>query len=539
MQSAAVRPAVDIMRYALLTAGTRGDVQPFIALAASLTMRGHSVLLVAPAKFEPLATDAMPRGALSDGRFRFATCGMDAVPQPSEWFRHSSFVDVLKATRSEMRCSFATLAAAFWAACEPYRPHCVVAMSMSLQIGALIAERMHAACWSVHFAPAVPSRHTLPAPAPPGGALAQGAYCGLGGRMNYARHLVKFARLALVAKGIYADLLHCFKEETLGLTGGESLHEALERFHLPILCAYSSTLAPRPPDWTSDVFSTGPWTLTSREEEEEEEEAPPGCEVLASFLAANRDAPPICVGFGSLSEAGASSLAYRIALRVVALGHRVVVLGAMSNFPRAGLPDAAACVAERAPHAWLLPQCAALVHHGGAGTTVAALAAGIPAVIAPLLLWSDQPAWADALVGCGAGAHLPQAGATDDAIDAALDAALAAASRAAVVGEEVQREARCGADAAAALLSTPLRELLLRRRDRGGREGVAVVDDAFVARHCVVRAATRREGAVEDAVRRRRAAAAATEGKGRANRLLARHLALVLVVVVTLAVCSV
>ena len=321
------------MRYALLTAGTRGDVQPFVALAVALTQRGHDVLLVAPSKFEALAVGAVD----APERFAFASCGMHAVAQPAAWFQHSTFIDVLHATRDEMRRSFATLADGFWAACEPYRPHCVVVMSMSLQIGALIAERLDAACWSVHLAPAVPSRHTLPAPALLRDARTADELCGLRGWLNYATHLYKFGRLALVAKSIYADLLASFKTETLGLDAAETLSETLERFHLPILCAFSSILSPRPADWSSEVMSTGPWVLADGAGAGADEAVPLGCEALAAFLGADpRGDKPICVGFGSLSEAGAASLAHRIALRALALGRRCIVIGELSHFPHIG-----------------------------------------------------------------------------------------------------------------------------------------------------------------------------------------------------------
>ncbi len=58
---------------------------------------------------------------------------------------------------------------------------------------------------------------------------------------------------------------------------------------------------------------------------------------------------------------------------------------------------------EDVPHSWLFPQVAAVIHHGGAGTTAAALRAGVPAVITPFAGAGDQVSWADLAVRLGVG----------------------------------------------------------------------------------------------------------------------------------------
>jgi UDP:flavonoid glycosyltransferase YjiC (YdhE family) len=63
---------------------------------------------------------------------------------------------------------------------------------------------------------------------------------------------------------------------------------------------------------------------------------------------------------------------------------------------------------EDVPHAWLFPRMAAMVHHGGAGTTGAGLRAGVPSIIAPFA--ADQPAWAERVVKLGVGLRAPSLG---------------------------------------------------------------------------------------------------------------------------------
>ena len=94
-----------------------------------------------------------------------------------------------------------------------------------------------------------------------------------------------------------------------------------------------------------------------------------------------------------------------------------------------------------APHDWLFPRMKAVVHHGGAGSTMAGLRAGKPTVICPF--FGDQPFWGQVILRAGVGpAPVPQRSLTAnrlaDAIRAALDPAMAA--RAAAVGERIRAE---------------------------------------------------------------------------------------------------
>jgi UDP:flavonoid glycosyltransferase YjiC (YdhE family) len=69
--------------------------------------------------------------------------------------------------------------------------------------------------------------------------------------------------------------------------------------------------------------------------------------------------------------------------------------GRLTGFP------AQICAVESVPHDWLFPRVTAVVHHGGAGTTAAALRAGVPSVVVPG--FADQPFWASRVYELGAG----------------------------------------------------------------------------------------------------------------------------------------
>jgi sterol 3beta-glucosyltransferase len=107
---------------------------------------------------------------------------------------------------------------------------------------------------------------------------------------------------------------------------------------------------------------------------------------------------------------------------------------------------------ENAPYTWLFPRMAAVVHHGGAGTTGAGLQAGKPTVICPFV--ADQPFWGQRVAALGAGPPpIPQRKLTVDNLASAIRQAVTDArmqKRAADLGEKIRAED--GAGRAASLI---------------------------------------------------------------------------------------
>ena len=108
----------------------------------------------------------------------------------------------------------------------------------------------------------------------------------------------------------------------------------------------------------------------------------------------------------------------------------------------AGDLPATAFATDEAPHEWLFPRTAAVVHHGGAGTTAAGLRAGRPAVVCPFI--GDQPFWGRRLRALGAGADpIPQKTLTAERLAAAIRDVTtdpSFRSRAEALGEQIRRE---------------------------------------------------------------------------------------------------
>jgi sterol 3beta-glucosyltransferase len=208
-------------------------------------------------------------------------------------------------------------------------------------------------------------------------------------------------------------------------------HDALGRPVL-LLHANSQALLPRPADWPAHAVTTGFWRLPPATVW-----APPPA--LQAFLDAGP--PPVYVGFGSMAGCDAEGLA-RLVIKALALaGLRGVLARGWGGLQAAAVP-AHVHLIDEAPHDRLLPLMAAVVHHGGAGTTAAGLLAGRPTVICPF--FGDQPFWGRVVHGAGLGpAPIPQRKLTPARLAAAMQQAVgseAMRNAAAAMGQRLRME---------------------------------------------------------------------------------------------------
>jgi UDP:flavonoid glycosyltransferase YjiC (YdhE family) len=158
----------------------------------------------------------------------------------------------------------------------------------------------------------------------------------------------------------------------------------------PTLYPFSPSVVPKPADWNPTDHVTGYWFANPPAEWQ-----PPAD--LAAFLAAGP--PPVYVGFGSIPMNDAERLAAIVLRALASSGQRGIVLVGRDGLARLTAPKDVILV-DDVPHHWLFPKVAAVVHHGGAGTTGAGLRAGVPAVILPRTF--DQFAWAAQAASLGA-----------------------------------------------------------------------------------------------------------------------------------------
>ena len=201
----------------------------------------------------------------------------------------------------------------------------------------------------------------------------------------------------------------------------------------PILAGWSPSVLPQPEEWGDHQRVCGYWYL-----EDDDVWSPPP--ELAKFLDAGP--PPVCVGFGSMSARNPGSLLRLLARSFKIAGVRGLVL---TGWSEAGKPDALGKdlhVTPEAPHGWLFPRVAATVHHGGAGTTAAGLRSGVPAVV--VSHFADQPFWGARLAGLGcAPLPIPRKSLTADNLARAVVTATSDGRmrhRAKEIGERIRSE---------------------------------------------------------------------------------------------------
>lgn len=165
----------------------------------------------------------------------------------------------------------------------------------------------------------------------------------------------------------------------------------------PSLLLVSPAVLPQPADWQPQHHISG-YVFA----DESEWEAP---QDLRAFLAAGEK--PVYIGFGSMRERKPEEATRLLLEAVKRTGKRAILLSGWAGIGASDLPENVFLL-KYAPHSWLFPRVAAVVHHGGAGTTAAGLRAGVPSVIVPIM--SDQPFWAQRVYELGAGTRpIPRA----------------------------------------------------------------------------------------------------------------------------------
>ena len=196
----------------------------------------------------------------------------------------------------------------------------------------------------------------------------------------------------------------------LGLPPSDSLLQQLSDGG--IIVAADRDLAPVGDDAPRSVVATDAFVL---------DEATPLDPRVDAFL--RHDPPAIYVGFGSMVTARAAELVRSAVIAVRAVGGRALVVGGWATIDRHVVEDDDVLAVDSTPHEQVLPRVAAIVHHGGAGTTTAAARAGVPQVLLPHIL--DQFYWAHRVAVLGLGPRgLPVELANADVLTDRLDTAL-------------------------------------------------------------------------------------------------------------------
>jgi sterol 3beta-glucosyltransferase len=395
------------VRIAVIALDTRGGVQPYTALGLGLQRAGHDVRMVVPADAVPgIATRGLDVAGLS-GPGEAEVREVGGVAEMGARERNRLMRSRSAETGRSAREAFDACAGV----------DLVTGGIGGMVVGVAAAEKLGLPFVEAHLQPLGPPTDAFPGP-----------LVRLPGRVG------RRVSHRLTARGV--DLMLGTMARHARVELGLPARPAPPRPGLPVLYGYSPLVVPHPPEWGPDRHVTGYWTLPDGDGW-----APPGA--LTAFLASGP--PPVCVGFGSMVGRDPAGLAALVVDAVRRAGVRAILLSGWGGLDAGGSADV--LVLDQAPHDWLFPRCAAAVHHGGAGTTGAALGAGVPAVVVPFGV--DQPFWASRVVALGAGPRpIPRKRLTAEALAEALRAAVTdegMRERAAAVGAGIRAEDGVGA----------------------------------------------------------------------------------------------
>lgn len=363
------------MQITIIAGGSRGDVQPYVALGKGLRESGHTVRVLAPQDYQGLITAYGLEFFDMGGGVKTM-----AQSQIQDIVEQGNILKILAVTGKGAQQLALQSAINGLVACQG--SDLILAGFAGLSNGLALAEKLRVPFLQAHLMPFTPTSEfpSVLTPQIPQTRVTRWAN-GLSHRLaqqmmwqmlrpadNQARKVLKMAPAPFW--GPFASL---------------------QREAQPIIYGYSPQVISPPADWPNYIHVTGYWFL----------EPPAGWEPpsdLVNFLQAGP--PPIYVGFGSMLSRKPEETADLVLKALARTGQRAVLSSGWGGLKKENLPETAFMVGS-IPHSWLFPRMAAVVHHGGAGTTGAGLRAGIPSIITPF--FGDQPFWGHRVYELGVG----------------------------------------------------------------------------------------------------------------------------------------
>jgi len=393
-----------------LTYGSQGDVQPFVELGKGLVQAGHQVTLAAPRKFEFLTTDEHIKFIAFPGNPQQMV--QDLVDKAGNNWWHmirsmSNFVLPLGLEVSQIArdaCSEADL---------------IIHSFLLTNTGFEIAREKGIPDISAQTFPVFASTSEFAAPAAPD----------------------------LPLGGLYRRFTHSFVTQTFW-QGSRIIYRFIRKkqpdlppltrwpfnpkndWRTPLLYAFSPQVISKPADWGEDEHITGYWFSNQNISWKPDYH-------LVDYL--ENGSTPIAIVFGSTSTRKLDMIHHKVYEALKITDQRGIIIG---KKPEELDSEGIYWHKGYIPYDWLFKRSAAVVHHGGAGTTGKALRAGIPNIILPFT--SDQPFWGRQVYKMGAGPKpIPQKKLTALNLSEAIDSAIQDREMrklTAKIGEEIRRE---------------------------------------------------------------------------------------------------
>ncbi|KAG6390517.1 hypothetical protein SASPL_148255 [Salvia splendens] len=422
--------SVPKLKIAVLVVGTRGDVQPFLAVARRLQAYGHHVRLATHSNF---------RGFVKSAGVDFYPLGGDPRVLAGYMARNKGLIPSAPGEIAIQRKQIKAIIESLLPACtepdlitgEPFRAQAIIANPPAYghaHVAEALGVPMHI-FFTMPWTPTYAFPHPLArVPQSPG-------------------YWLSYILVDLLIWWGIRGLINEFRRNKLKLPPiayFSSYHGSIS--HLPTGYMWSPHVVPKPDDWGNQVDVVGYCFMNLGSKYEPSEE-------FAEWI--QKGSQPIYIGFGSmvggnvagdmpLDDSNKTTNTILEALEIT--GQRGIIdrgWGDLGNYSK--IPDNVFVIVD-CPHDWLFPQCSAVVHHGGAGTTATGLKAGCPTTIVPF--FGDQFFWGEIIYQKGLGpAPIPVSQLTVESLTEAIRFMLhpEVKSRAMKVASRIRKEDGVGA----------------------------------------------------------------------------------------------
>lgn len=367
------------MKIAITTVGTRGDLQPYIAIGLGLKDAGHEVLIVSSKNeqtfvenygldFFALSVDIQK---LMDG---------DEVQEMSKGNNPIKFIlSHLKGSK-KLKQLMVNTQAEIWAACQTAD---IIIFHPGMPLGFFIAQEKKRISVMANPFPVIATKdypailfYTSPR---------------FGKLWNKITHKIFEKVFWSLSKSAIVEFWNNSVKTKMNFSTSP-IQQQIES-GMPVINGYSNLFFHQPNDRQSNIQTTGNWFI-----DKEPNFTPPTD--LTNFI--DKGEPPIYIGFGSMKDISNFKITLNIIKEALDITKQraVVGLGWSKLSYNEIIPDNIFLI-ESIPHTWLFPKMKTVIHHGGAGTTATGLRAGKPTIIIPHN--ADQPAWGQKVFELGVG----------------------------------------------------------------------------------------------------------------------------------------
>lgn len=369
------------MHIGIITYGSRGDVQPYVALALKLIQSGYKVTLAAPENFKSFVESYNVPFYAIYGNVEELIHSPECL-EVIKSGNNLAFIKFMFSTLSVNRDKVFTDIYRFCNSVDGVITNNIGSTTVSVAV-----EHLHKKMIIFQLNPPIIETREFPVPGMP---------------------FLNFTLLNKLSYRLFYKILwHYAKRDVLEFRRmidlpptGISVFETISKNKIPVLHAFSSQLIKRPSDWEQHHLITGFLSLDHNRYLQNHNDA--NTMRLDKWLADGDK--PIYIGFGSIPVPDPLKLRQIIAHTLSTTGERIVLCSGWSKIPSlSNHPNL--FVIPAVNHQWLFPKCKVVVIHGGIGTLSTALKAGVPAVVVSLFV--DQPVWGSIIAKKEVGLHLP------------------------------------------------------------------------------------------------------------------------------------